>query len=110
MNTSRSHSYRVLIYRLSPMSWGAGDRGKSRKPWLFGLLWLLYHGVWSTIFRDCSRQLVEWRGPHGNGFVSDQAFPTKWSESDHVAWKVPIPGRGASTPVVVKNLIVLTAG
>lgn len=53
---------------------------------------------------------LNWRGPNGNGYVSDRAYPKKWSESENVAWKLPIPGRGASTPVVVNDLIILTAG
>ena len=51
-----------------------------------------------------------WRGPNGNGTAVEGVFPTTWSEESHVAWKVPLPGRGASTPLLVGNNIYLTLG
>ena len=41
-----------------------------------------------------------WRGPLGNGVAPDAEPPVTWSESTNVAWKVSVPGRGSSTPVV----------
>jgi outer membrane protein assembly factor BamB len=41
-----------------------------------------------------------WRGPLGNGVSLDAQPPTNFSESDSVAWKVPVPGRGSGSPVV----------
>jgi outer membrane protein assembly factor BamB len=34
--------------------------------------------------------------------------PLRWSDSEHVAWKVPVPGRGHSSPVVWGNRIFVT--
>ena len=48
----------------------------------------------------------QWRGPNGTG-VSDGVFKDTWTP-DTVAWKVPIPGRGHSTPVIAGNQIFLT--
>ncbi|MGK0186612.1 MAG: outer membrane protein assembly factor BamB [Verrucomicrobiales bacterium] len=43
----------------------------------------------------------EFRGPTQNGHVAgDEALPIEWSESSGVAWKVAIPGKAWSTPVV----------
>jgi outer membrane protein assembly factor BamB len=56
----------------------------------------------------------EFRGPLGNGHASaatdseSGALPLTWSESDNIAWKVPIPHRGWSTPVVLGGQIWLT--
>ena len=41
-----------------------------------------------------------WRGPFGNGVAAAGQYPTTWSADQHVGWKVDLPGRGASTPVV----------
>ena len=42
-----------------------------------------------------------WRGPHRNGIAAaDQTPPTKWSDSENVAWKVKVPGRGHGSPTV----------
>ena len=49
-----------------------------------------------------------WRGPSHNGSRAGQNYPTKWSV-DKVAWKVALPGKGASSPVVWKDRIFLTA-
>jgi outer membrane protein assembly factor BamB len=49
-----------------------------------------------------------WRGPARDGHSPDQAAPTKWSETENIAWKTAIPGRGYSSPVVLGNRIFLT--
>jgi len=51
-----------------------------------------------------------WRGPDQTGVAPGDAYPTKWSAEDHVAWKYEIPGRGASTPIVWDDSIILTSG
>lgn len=49
-----------------------------------------------------------WRGPSRNGIAVDQVVPTKLSDTDNLVWKVPVPGRGHSSPVVVGQRIFLT--
>ncbi|MBI3466837.1 MAG: PQQ-binding-like beta-propeller repeat protein [Planctomycetes bacterium] len=51
-----------------------------------------------------------WRGPNYNGVAPGKSFPTKWSSTENVLWKVPLPGRGGSTPVVWGEQIFLTYG
>ena len=41
-----------------------------------------------------------WRGPTGNGSAEDASPPTEWSDRKNVKWKVAIPGRGHSSPVI----------
>ena len=50
---------------------------------------------------------LQWRGPHFNG-VADGDAPTEWSDTKNVAWRVPIAGRGFSTPVIAGKRIFLT--
>ena len=45
----------------------------------------------------------QFRGPGGQGHSSEQGLPLEWSETKNVAWKVPVPGRGWSSPVVVER-------
>lgn len=40
------------------------------------------------------------RGPDGTGVADDSRFPDTWSETQNVAWKADLPGRGWSSPVV----------
>lgn len=49
-----------------------------------------------------------WRGPYRNGIASDDPVPVRFSDSENMLWKVPVPGRGHSSPVVVGNRIFLT--
>lgn len=47
-----------------------------------------------------------WRGPERNGHAHAGAKPpTVWSDTQNVVWKVPLPGRGHSSPIVVGNQI-----
>jgi outer membrane protein assembly factor BamB len=41
-----------------------------------------------------------WRGPRGDGTSTETGIPTKWSSTDNVAWKVSLPGKGHSSPVI----------
>lgn len=49
-----------------------------------------------------------WRGPTLDGKSRDQTAPTKWSPSENVAWKVPVPGRGHSSPILWGDRVFLT--
>jgi outer membrane protein assembly factor BamB len=52
----------------------------------------------------------QWRGPNANGVSKTAKPPTEWSESKNVRWKVELPGRGTSTPVIWGDRVyVLTA-
>lgn len=50
-----------------------------------------------------------WRGPFANGTAREGCDPPlQWSESENVRWKVAVPGRGTSTPVIWDDRIFLT--
>ena len=46
-----------------------------------------------------------WRGPRGNGAAVKASPPTEWSSSKNVKWKVDLPGRENSSPVVWENQV-----
>lgn len=48
------------------------------------------------------------RGPTGQGISSETGLPARWSESENVAWKTPIPGDGWSSPIVLGNRVYVT--
>lgn len=48
------------------------------------------------------------RGPDGNAVSSDKNVPLTWSSTENIAWKTPLPGPGASCPIVVGERIFLT--
>ena len=49
-----------------------------------------------------------WRGPGLDGVASGTGYPVSWGAGKNVAWRVTLPGLGASTPVVSGDRIVLT--
>ncbi|MHC4875796.1 MAG: outer membrane protein assembly factor BamB family protein [Planctomycetota bacterium] len=51
-----------------------------------------------------------WRGPTGDGVAPAGEFPISWSGTKNIAWKIELPGRGASTPIVWGDSIFLTYG
>lgn len=51
----------------------------------------------------------QWRGTNNDGISNETAVPIKWSQTENVQWRLPLPGEGASTPVVWKDKIFLTS-
>lgn len=67
-------------------------------------------GALAPLQAASSANWPSWRGPLANGVAPDAHPPTRWSESDNVQWKVSIPGRGTSTPVIWGDQVfILTA-
>ena len=50
----------------------------------------------------------EFRGPTGQGHSTERGLPLEWSETTNVVWKVPVAGRGWSSPVVANGRVWLT--
>ncbi|MGH7223735.1 MAG: PQQ-binding-like beta-propeller repeat protein, partial [Gemmataceae bacterium] len=51
----------------------------------------------------------QWRGPNGDGISKETNLPTRWSATENVAWRLPLPGKGGSTPVVWGERVFLTS-
>jgi outer membrane protein assembly factor BamB len=54
----------------------------------------------SFTVRGAENDWPQWRGPLGTGVAPAGDPPTKWSETENVKWKVKLPGKGTSTPIV----------
>jgi outer membrane protein assembly factor BamB len=50
----------------------------------------------------------QFRGPNSDGHVTGPETPLQWSDSENVAWKVPVAGLGWSSPSVVGGRVFLT--
>jgi len=51
---------------------------------------------------------ARWRGPSGQGLANGTGYPDTWSATQNVAWKVPVPGSGNSSPIVWGDRIFIT--
>jgi outer membrane protein assembly factor BamB len=49
-----------------------------------------------------------WRGPTGQGHSAEKNLPVKWSATENVKWKAPLPDEGNSTPVVWGDRVFVT--
>jgi outer membrane protein assembly factor BamB len=49
-----------------------------------------------------------WRGPLGTGISEEKNLPTTWSKTEAVKWRVALPERGNSTPIVWGDRVFLT--
>ncbi|MFO0809551.1 MAG: PQQ-binding-like beta-propeller repeat protein [Gemmataceae bacterium] len=50
-----------------------------------------------------------WRGPRGDGTSTETNLPLRWSATENVSWKVPLPGTGHSSPVVSNDRVFVTS-
>ena len=67
---------------------------------------------WLFVFFVANGLLADWpgwRGPAGVGVSPAKDLPIRWSATENVRWKVPLPGAGVSTPVVSGDQVFLTA-
>lgn len=58
---------------------------------------------------DGAKYWPRWRGPTGQCLAGDTAaYPETWSATSHVLWKVAVPGRGNSSPILWNDRLYLT--
>lgn len=75
-----------------------------RNPRVWGLLACLVAQV-----AGAAPDWPQFRGPTGDGHSTARQVPQVWSATNNVAWKVPVPGQGWSSPVLDRGTIYLTA-
>ncbi len=49
-----------------------------------------------------------WRGAAGTGVTSESDLPTRFSSTENVTWKAPLPEPGNSTPIVWQDHVFVT--
>ena len=57
-----------------------------------------------TLFAD---NWPQWRGPELNGVSRERGLVTNWTQTENVAWKLPMPSRSGATPIVWNDTIFL---
>jgi len=73
-----------------------------------GIIWLA--AILSTA--TSSVRSADWsgfRGPNSQGTTDDASIPTEWSDAQNLSWKVELPGRGFSSPIVVGPFVFATS-
>jgi outer membrane protein assembly factor BamB len=49
----------------------------------------------------------QWRGPQANGISAETNLPIRWSQTENITWKLPLPAWSGSTPIVWGDRIFL---
>lgn len=49
-----------------------------------------------------------WRGVDALGVSPETTLPLEWSKEKNIAWKAAVPGKGASSPIIVSGRVFLT--
>ncbi len=57
---------------------------------------------------EAAKYWSRWRGPSGQGVVVGSGYPDRWSATENVLWRTPVPGRGNSSPIVWGDRIFVT--
>ena len=51
----------------------------------------------------------QWRGPFLNGSTDEQNLPDSWSETENIAWVIPLPGPGGATPIISNGRVFVSS-
>ena len=57
---------------------------------------------------EAGENWTSYRGPTDQGHCESVDLPVRWSERENVAWKIPLPGKAWSSPVIWGDRIWLT--
>jgi outer membrane protein assembly factor BamB len=74
------------------------------KPWAT-VAWL----ACLLVGRVAAEEWKQFRGPDGLGVSSETGLPIRWSQTENLRWKVTLPGRGLSCPVIAAGKVYATA-
>lgn len=56
----------------------------------------------------CGGDWPQFHGPDATNVSAEKNLPKTFSQTENVAWKAPLPGRGASCPIVTGGRVVVT--
>lgn len=60
-------------------------------------------------FVQAQENWPHWRGPHHNGISDSTGLPMKWSLTENIIWKTPLPSWSAATPIIWGDRIFITS-
>lgn len=64
----------------------------------------------ATLALAATENWPQFRGPGSNGIAEDHPrLPNEWSPTKNIAWKIDVPGRGWSSPIVWGNRVYVTS-
>src|ERR1051326_3375356 len=74
-------------------------------------LWWRFPFYWACVALSASVSAANWpawRGVEGNGLAAEKNIPVHWGTNANISWRVALPDRGNSTPIVWGGRVFLT--
>ena len=65
-------------------------------------------GLAASAATEAQQYWPQWRGPLGSGEAPSARPPLEWGADKNVRWKIEVPGVGKSSPIVWKDMLVIT--
>ncbi len=62
----------------------------------------------SLTAQEKSNDWPQFRGPGGLGVSANAKLPMRWSQTESLVWKTPLPGAGSSSPVILGDKVFVT--
>src|SRR5687767_6207082 len=75
----------------------------------FALVLVVVAGTWPAA-RAGAETWPNWRGPQLNGTSVETGLPLRWTVTENVTWKTPMPERSGSTPIVWGDHVFVSVG
>src|SRR4029453_17628381 len=69
---------------------------------------LLIGLCWCAVAALSAENWPQWRGPSLNGLSAEKNLPVRWSKTENITWKLPLPAWSGSTPIVWGDRIFLS--
>jgi outer membrane protein assembly factor BamB len=69
---------------------------------------LAFAAFWFITSSATADNWDRFRGPNGSGVAQDSGIPSSWTDKD-LAWKINLPGRGHSSPVIWDDTVYVTS-
>jgi len=68
----------------------------------------VFVGSHALISRSTAEDWLRFRGDNGAGISKSLETPIVWNNQENLKWSVPLPGPGASSPIIVGDQLFLT--
>src|SRR5262249_50257649 len=88
-----------------PGFWKASPPCPPRPPW-WRLVVVL--ALFASALVSAAQEWPQFRGTKSGVAVDDAALPDQWSTTEGVVWKLDVPGRGWSSPIVTGDHVFIT--
>jgi outer membrane protein assembly factor BamB len=61
--------------------------------------------VFTLLNTAAAENWSQWRGPRRDGTCLETNVPVRWSQTENILWKTPLPGKGHASPIVWNDRI-----